>query len=250
MSNNERKQGGGRLPPDFASGIRRPRGMEPDPLDRCRETGVAPPDGDEIQAREEAAERAPRRIDPDPVSVLLAALGALGSFASLAAYREYRRDKQRERKRARRTVLRAISASREALEDIDAALSKLERLLERNGDSADAGHLDAPVEFGSVNAFFDFFEFSAYQMLAQRVTRAFDTLIRETYEIMDAIEDGAIEAPRDLFIELRELQARLEELRRARRSFGETLAATRSVTQRMAEIADDLEKYIAFDRAG
>jgi methyl-accepting chemotaxis protein len=191
-----------------------------------------------------------RRLDPDPVAVLLAALGALGSFASLAAYVEYKRDRQRERRRAKRTVLRAITAAREALDDIDGALLKLEKLMERSGEAGDVATLDAPVEFGAVNAFFDFFEFSAYQTLAQRVTRAFDTTIRETYEIMDAIEDGAIEAPRDLFAELRELQARLEKLRRARRSFSETIAATRHVTQRMAQIAEDLERHIALDRTG
>lgn len=147
-------------------------------------------------------------------------------------------------------MLRAISASREALEDIDGALAKLERLLERNGAGETTSHLDAPVEFGSVDAFFDFFEFSAYQMLTQRVTRAFDTLIRETYEIMDAIEDGAIEAPQELFAELAELRSRLEALRSSKRSFGDTLAATRSVSQRMAQIADDLESHIAFDRTG
>lgn len=195
-------------------------------------------------------ERDRRRIEPDPATVFLAALGALGSFASLAAYRDFRGQKERERQRARRTVMRAIAASREALEDIDSALARLERLLERNATDASRFHLDAPVEFGSINAFFDFFEFSAYQMLAQRVTRAFDTTIRETAEIMDAIEDGAIEAPRELFQELCEMQARLEDLRKTTRTFGDTIAATRSVTQRMIILADELETHIAFDRVG
>lgn len=195
-------------------------------------------------------QRQQRRLDPDPVSILLAALGALGSFASLAAYLGVQRDRTRERRRARRTVLRSIAAVREALEDIDQALLKLEKLMERAGEPGDPSALDAPAQFGSVNAFFDFFEFSAYQMLAQRVTRAFDTTIRETYEIMDAIEDGAIEAPQPLFAELRELQARLETLRTSQRRFGETLNATRHVTQSMARIADALEGHIAFDRTG
>jgi hypothetical protein len=197
-----------------------------------------------------AGESEKRRIDPDPASVFLASLGALGCFASLAAYQDFLRQKERDRRRARRTVMRAIAASREALEDIDSALARLERLLERNATDATRPHLDAPVEFGSINAFFDFFEFSAYQMLAQRVTRAFDTTIRETAEIMDAIEDGAIDAPADLFQELRELQGRLEDLRGTKRSFGDSIAATRSVAQRMIIIAEELERHIAFDRAG
>ena len=242
------------MPKDFAAVVKRIQGIEPDPEDHH---GVAFDHGHvehSLSLGRGIDQEAPRRLDPDPVSVLLAALGVLGSFASLAAYGGSRPERQRDRRRARRTVIRSIAATREALEDVDASLERLERLIRQGGakDNSDRAvdYLNAPVSFGSVNAFFDFFELAAYRTLAQRVTRAFDTTVRETFEIMDAIEDGAIEAPNDLFLELRDSQSRLETLRRSQRSFGDTIDATRAVTQRLTRIADDLERCIAFDRTG
>ena len=193
-----------------------------------------------------------RRLDPDPVSVLLAAIGALGSVASLAAYVEFRRDKDRQRSRARRSAIRAISSLREALGEIDRSLSELERLIGRHDETLPPGRgptLEAPARFGAAPPMFDFFEFSVYQMLSQRVTRAFDRCVADTYEVMDCIEDGAIDVPTEPLSELRDLQHRLNDLKSSERSLAEILAGTRHVAQAMRRIIDDFERHIAFDRA-
>ena len=194
---------------------------------------------------------AARRLDPDPVSIILAALGALGSVASLAAYLGHHRDKARQRTKARRTILRSLASLREAVSEIERSLDELERLLGQYDRSkvSTRSVLKAPADFGGTPPLFDFFEFSVYQMIAQRVTSAFDRCVADTHEIMDGIEDGSLDVPADLFSELGELQSRLNTLRYERRSISEILSGIRHVAQKMLVIVEDLERYIVFDRA-
>ena len=195
--------------------------------------------------------RSTRRLDPDPVSILLAALGALGSVASLTSLLDMRTERRAERFKARRTAIRSIGLLREALGEIERGLDDLERLLGRY--DRDGGKeqrvLDAPSEFGAYPPLFDFFEFSVYQMIGQRITRAFDRCVADTYEVMDCIEDGALDVPSELLMEMRELQARLNQLRFERRSLAETLSGIRVVAQRMMQIIADFERHLVFDRA-
>lgn len=201
--------------------------------------------------RLDVVETTKKRLDPEPFSILLAALGALGSVASLAAYVEFRKSERVKSFKAKRSAIRAIQSLREAIVDIELALSDLEKLIARydRESPSEKRTLDAPAEFGSVPPMFDFFEFSVYQMIAQRVTKSFDKCVSDTYEVMDCIEDGAIDVPKELFAELGELQSRLNELRYARRSTYEILSGIRHVCQRMEQIVNDFERFIAFNTA-
>ncbi|MDD9909523.1 MAG: hypothetical protein OXR62_07500 [Ahrensia sp.] len=135
--------------------------------------------------------------------------------------------------------------------EIERALGDLERLIGKydHENGSDRPVLSARAEFGAVPPMFDFFEFSVYQMIGQRVTKAFDRCVSDTYEVMDCIEDGAMDVPSDLFSELRDLQSRLNDLRYQKRSLAEVLSGTQSASQRMLQIIDDFERHIVFDRA-
>lgn len=109
--------------------------------------------------------------------------------------------------------------------------------------------MSPPADFGSAPPLFDFFQFSVYQMIGQRVTRAFDQCVVATYDVMDGIEDGALQVPTEIFAEFRELQGRLNALRYEQRSISEILSGTRHVAQKMLKIIEDLERCIVFDRA-
>ncbi|MDD9909522.1 MAG: hypothetical protein OXR62_07495 [Ahrensia sp.] len=87
------------VPEDLGETLARLDGRNPTEDERLR---LAPDlEVDDFLPNSTTTRRKSRRLDPDPVSILLAAIGALGSVASLAAYVEFRREKKAQRLKAR-----------------------------------------------------------------------------------------------------------------------------------------------------
>lgn len=181
------------------------------------------------------------RIAPDPLAAVLPALAALGTIASIAAVHWVARDATPARQRGRRkpaAALRDLEANCLGLRDIFRRLGRLVYAQDGEGVSA-----SLPLKFGVHGREVTLVQFAAHQQLVNDVASALVLASQNSFDVMGAIEDGAIDPPETVFFGFGEQQERLNKLLTERAGLRPTIEAGFEVAIALAALVVELKNY-------
>jgi hypothetical protein len=187
-----------------------------------------------LEPRKAAADPPPDRLPCDPAAVVLPVISALGAIAAIAVMPFVAEDRTPERGRSRR---RPTSAVRD-LETDCLQLQEICRRLQRTLRSAPGGQAVAasPLKFGLYGV--DLADAS----LVAEIARVLGAAVRDTGDVMRAIEDDAIEASEVLCAEFGTCQERLSKLVIERASVRVAIDEGLAVSVRLTELVQDLKR--------
>jgi hypothetical protein len=176
---------------------------------------------------------AAERLPCDPAAVILPALSALGAITAIAVIPFVGQERQPERNRHRRKP----SAILRDLETDCLQLQEIFRRLQRNLRSAPKAHAVAvsPLKFGLYGV--DLADAS----LVVEIARVLGTSVRNTGDVMHAIEDGGIEAPEPLCHKFGACQERLSKLVIERASVRVAIDEGLAIALRLTELVVELK---------
>jgi len=187
-----------------------------------------------LEPRKPATESQPDRLPCDPAAVVLPALAALGAVAAIAVMPFVGQDRVPLAGRGRRKP----SASIRDLETDCLQLQEIFRRLQRNLRSAPAGQAVAssPLKFGLFGV-----DLASADLVAE-IARVMGAAVRDTGDVMRAVEDGGIEAPEPLCHAFGECQERLSKLIAERASVRLAIDEGLAVSLRLTELVQDLKR--------
>jgi len=187
-----------------------------------------------LEPRKPADGLPPDRLLCDPAAVVLPALSALGAIAAIAVMPFVGQDRAPEPGRNRRKPSVAIRD----LETDSLQLQEIFRRLQRNLRSAPGGQAVAasPLKFGLYGVDL------ADAGLVAEIARVLGTAVRNTGDVMFAIETGGIEAPESVCNLFGECQERLSKLVVERASVRVALDEGLALSQRLTELVQDLKR--------
>lgn len=182
------------------------------------------------------------RIAPDPFSVVLPALSALGAIASIAAVNWMAEERTPERSRAKRkagAALKDLESCCIGLQEIFRRLHKSPKLFAGEGSSS----ASAPLKFGvhgpRVGP-------SDAKMFKQSINDIASMLVlagQNAFDVMSAIEDGAITPPDEVFYGFGEAQERLNKILTDRATLKDTVDEGTRIALDLTKLVQELKKY-------
>lgn len=189
---------------------------------------------------EEPAE-ADTRIAPDPFAAVLPAIAALGTISSIASINWSARERGSEQARPKR---KTVTALRE-LETCCLHLAEIFRRFQRNprlfiGEGAQAS---SPLKFGVHGPRVDGDTARLYQQAINDVASMLVLASQSAFEVMCAVEDGAVDAPEDIFFGFGDCQDRLNKLIQNRATLKACVDTGAEVAERLTELVRDLKTY-------
>jgi len=179
----------------------------------------------------------PEHLPTDPAAVVLPALSALGAIAAIAVMPFVGQDRAPERGRARRKPAGAVRD----LETDCLQWQEIFRRLARNLKSAPGGQAVAasPLKFGLFGV-----DLADAEMVAE-IAHVLGASVRDTGDVMRAIEEGGIEAPEALCHSFGECQERLSKLVIERASVRVAIEEGLSVAVRLTELVRELKRTVS-----
>ena len=188
-----------------------------------------------LEPRRPAGSAQPDRLPCDPAAVVLPAIAALGAVAAIAVMPFVGQDRTPERGRGRRKP----SASVRDLETDCLQLQEIFRRLQRNLRVAPGGQAVAasPLKFGLYGVDL------ADAELVSEIARVMGAAVRDTGDVMRAIEDGGISAPETLCNEFGRCQETLSKLIIERASVRLAIEEGLAVSLRLTELVRDLKQH-------
>lgn len=189
-----------------------------------------------LEPRKAKPEPIAERLPCDPAAVLLPALAALGAIAGIAVMPFVAEDRPPERGRG----LRKPAAALRDLETDSLQIQEIFRRLQRNLRAAPGGQAvaAAPLKFGLFGV--DLADAS----LVAEIARVFGAAVKDTGDVMRAIEDGGIEAPEDLCHAFGLCQERLSKLVIERASVRTVIDAGLAISLRLTELVIELKRAV------
>lgn len=181
------------------------------------------------------------RIAPDPLSAILPAIAALGTIASLAAVHWVAGDAPATRPKSRRkpaAALRDLEANCLGLRDIFRRLAALHA--DGNNDGVPSS---LPLKFGVHGRAVTQARFVAHQQLMNDIASALVLASQNCFDVMGAIEDGAIEPPESIYFGFGEQQERLNKLLSDRPSLKATIDTGVEVAVALAALVEELKSF-------
>ena len=190
-----------------------------------------------VESRKPESERLSERLPCDPAAVVLPALSALGAIAAIAVIPFVGEERQPDRGRNRRKPSAAIRD----LETDCLQLQEIFRRLQRTLRSAPGGQAVAssPLKFGLYGVDL------ADVALVSEIARVLGASVRDTGDVMHAMEDGSIEAPETLCHSFGECQERLSKLVIERASVKVAIDQGLAISLRLTELVQDLKRIAA-----
>lgn len=187
-----------------------------------------------LEPRKPADGPPPDRLPCDPAAVVLPALAALGAIAAIAVVPFVAQDRAPELGRNRRKP----SAAVRDLETDCLQLQEIFKRLQRNLRSAPGGQAVAasPLKFGLFGVDL------ADAGLVGEIARVLGTAVRNTGDVMRAIEDDGIEAPEQLCQEFGVCQEKLSKLVIERASVRVALDEGLAVSITLTQLVQDLKR--------
>lgn len=176
------------------------------------------------------------RLPCDPAAVVLPAISALGAIAALAVMPFVAQDRAPERGRTRRkptAAVRDLETDCLQLQDIFRRLQRALRLAP--GGQAVAA---SPLKFGLYGVDL------ADADLVGEIARVMGNSVRDTGDVMRAIEEGAIDAPEPLCHAFGACQERLSKLIIERASVRAAIEEGLAVSLRLTELVQDLKRPV------
>jgi len=187
-----------------------------------------------LEPRKPPDQLPPDRLLCDPAAVVLPALAALGAIAAIAVMPFVGQDRSPDPGRGRRKA----AASIRDLETDCLQLQEIFRRLQRNLRSAPGGQAVAasPLKFGLYGVDL------ADTELAAEIARVMGAAVRDTGEVMRAIEDGGIDAPETLCNRFGECQEHLSKLIVERASVRVAIDEGLAIALRLTALVQDLKR--------
>jgi hypothetical protein len=182
------------------------------------------------------------RIAPDPFAVVLPALSALGAIASIAAVNWMAEDRTPDRSRAKRkagVALKDLESCCIGLQEIFRRLHKSPKLFAGEGSSS-AG---APLKFGVHGPRIGPADARLFKQSVNDVASMLVLAAQNAFDVMSAIEDGALNPPDDLFYGFGEAQERLNKLLTERATLKDTVDGGTEIALDLTRLVGELKKY-------
>jgi hypothetical protein len=187
-----------------------------------------------------ARSEADLRTAPDPFSAVLPALSALGAIASIAAINWVGQERTADRSRTRRKAgmaLRDLESCCLGLQEIFRRFQKHPRLF--TGEGAPT----APMKFGVHGARVDAEAARLYQQIVTEVASMLVLAAHNAFEAMNAIEDGEIDAPEEVFYGFGEQQERLNKLIASRATLKVTVDTGLELAEALTGLVRELKRH-------
>lgn len=182
------------------------------------------------------------RIAPDPFAVVLPALAALGAVASIAAVNWMAEERTPERSRAKRkagVALKDLESCCIGLQEIFRRLHKSPKLFAGEGSSSAA----APLKFGVHGPRIGPADAKIFQQSMNDVASMLVLATQNAFDVMSAIEDGAISPPDELFHGFGHAQERLNKLLIERATLKDTVDGGTMVALDLTKLVQELKQY-------
>jgi hypothetical protein len=188
------------------------------------------------------------RTSPEPLSLVLPALAALGAVASIAAVAWIAQDREGERPRVKRridVILRDLETSCIGLVEI---LKRVRRHARQLGLDGSAG--GSAIKFGVNGGRVDAAGGPVYKALVNDLATMLVLATQNSYDAINAIEDGEIDAPEAVFVGFGEAQERLNQLLIQRASVRATIDHSIDIAQQLAGLVVQLKQFKTPPQAG
>ena len=182
------------------------------------------------------------RIAPDPFAVVLPALSALGAIASIAAVNWMAEDRAPEPARARRkagVALKDLENCCIGLQEIFLPFHKSPRLFAGEGSSS-AG---APLKFGVHGPRIGPDDAKLFTKSINDVASMLVLAAQNAFDVMSAIEDGAINPPDEIFYGFGDAQEKLNKLLTDRPTLKDTVDVGTMIALDLTRLVQELKKH-------
>ena len=194
----------------------------------------------ENKPQEEAA--TDTRIAPDPYTIVLPALSALGAIASIAAVNWMAEDRTPERSRAKRkagVALKDLESCCIGLQEIFRRFHKSPKLFAGEGSSS----ATALLKFGIHGPRIGPADEKVFKQSVNDVASMLVLAVQNAFDVMSAIEDGAINPPDEVFYGFAEAQERLNALLTERATLKDTVDSGTRISLDLTRLVQELKKY-------
>jgi hypothetical protein len=181
------------------------------------------------------------RTSPEPLSLVLPAIAALGAVASIAAVAWIAQDREGNRPRVKRridVILRDLETSCIGLVEI---LKRVRRHARQLGLDGSAG--GSAIKFGMNGGRVDAAGGAVYKALVNDLATMLVLATQNSYDAINAIEDGEIDAPEDVFVGFGEAQERLNQLLIQRASVRAAIDHSIDIGQQLAGLVGQLKQF-------
>jgi hypothetical protein len=175
------------------------------------------------------------RPAPEPLTLVLPALAALGAVASIAAVAFMAQDRDADRPRVKRRVDVILKDLETACLGLGEILKRVRRHARQLGLDGPAGTV--PMKLGLVGGRVDVPGGQLYHQLVNDLATMLVLATQNSFDAVNAIEDGEIEAPEDLLYAMGDAQERLNTLLVQR-------ASLRTTVDQSIEIAAELTALV------
>lgn len=165
--------------------------------------------------------RSDRRIDPEPISVVVMILSAAGSIAALVDFTEKRikrREERRQTFRGQRRIIRdSLFGARLALAQLRRHLETVRFFVEETDAARDANDfedpMELPTEFGNANLYLTRSEVVEWEELQADVLESIQKLQRNINRLVVELASSDLhDLPRDRVGQLQKAVARLNRI--------------------------------------
>jgi hypothetical protein len=176
--------------------------------------------------------------------VVLPALSALGAIASIATVNWMAEERTPERARTRRkagVALKDLERCCIGLQEIFKRLHKSPKLFAGEGSSSAA----SPLKFGVHGPRIGPQDARILQQSINDVASMLVLAVQNAFDVMSAIEDGAISPPDELFYGFGEAQEKLNKLLTDRATLKDTVDGGTMVALDLTKMVQELKKYKA-----
>ncbi len=182
------------------------------------------------------------RISPDPFAVVLPALSALGAIASIAAVNWMAEEQTPERSRSRRkagVALKDLESCCIGLQEIFRRLHRSPKLFAGEGSSS----ATAPLKFGVHGPRVSPADAKIFKQSINDVASMLVLAAQNAFDVMSAIEDGALNPPDEVFYGFGEAQEQLNRLLTDRATLKDTVDGGTRVALDLTRLVQELKKY-------
>lgn len=187
-------------------------------------------------------ERGDTRIAPDPFAVVLPALAALAAVASIAAVNWMAEERTPERARAKRkagVALKDLESCCIGLQEIFRRLHKSPKLFAGEGSSSSS----APLKFGVHGPRVGPADAKLFMQSINDVASMLVLATQNAFDVMSAIEDGALTPPDELFYGFGEAQEKLNRVLLDRLTLRDTVDEGTKIALDLTRLVQELKKY-------
>lgn len=206
-------------------------------------SGVSPTAAKIVAATKVAAETPvdDGRTSPEPLSLVLPALAALGAVASISAVAWVAQDRESDRTRVKRridVILKDLETSCVGIAEILKRVRRQSRQLGLDGPQG-----GAPIKFGLNSNRVETAGGAIYKALVNDLATMLVLATQNSYDAINAIEDGEINAPETVFFGFGEAQERLNVLLTQRHGARITIDQAIDIAQHLAGLVDQLKQF-------